>query len=181
MPVVSPEKQKELEALLGKDFAAEVVTKAEQRAKELQDKGIGYKDTAIQVIDTEARTQLDTLTKEVASLTEAVKAKMPKEDEEDDAAKKKKTDDESAFRKEVGDAIRVLATSQTQVVQNMKQITEFMDLTPRRASKSADTLVPPEDPALQELQKGMSGEKSNEEKVFNAAFGSVLGGLGNGA
>lgn len=181
MPVVSPEKQKELEALLGKDFAAEVVTKAEHRAKELQEQGVGYKGMSF--IDTEAREQLATLTKEVTALTETIKAKMPMEDEEGDAKKKKAETDDAEYKKEVSAAITTLAKSQTQLTQNMKQIAEFLDLTPRgRASKSADTLVPPDDAALQELQKGMSGQKSNEEKVFNAAFGSIFnGGLGNGA
>lgn len=175
MPVVTPEKQKELEALLGKDKAAEVVIHAEQRAKDLETKGIGHKDMSF--VDTEARTQLEQLSKQMTELTEAMKAaKMPTADE--DADKKKKADDESAFRKEVSDAIKQLATSQQQTAQALKA---YIDLTPRRASKSADTLVPENDPALKELQGGMSGEKSNEDKVFHAAFGGLFGGATNGA
>jgi hypothetical protein len=168
MPVVSPEKQKELEALLGKDFAAEVVTKAEQRAKELKEQGVGYKDLTL--IDTEARAQLDALTKQITELSTAVaeKAKMPMEDEMDeDGKKKKKADEEDAYKKEVSDAIKVLATSQKALADNFKA---FLDMTPRRASKAFETLVPDDDPALKELAQGATGNKSNEEKIMNAAF-----------
>jgi hypothetical protein len=179
MPLIGDEKRKEFVRLLGDDFVKEIETKAETRAKELQAAGVDYKE--FKMIDIEAREQLATLTKEVSALTETIKAKMPMEDEEDAAKKKKADSEDSAFKKEVSEAIRTLANSQTEVVKNMKQMAEFMDLTPRRASKSVDTLVAKDDPALQELQKGMSGEKSNEDKVFNAAFGSVLGGFNNGA
>lgn len=172
MPHVTPDKHKELEALLGKELAAEVVTKAEQRAKELQEKGVGYKDMAF--IDTEARAQLDALKQQMSELTTAVNEKAkPPVDEEDDAKKKKKTDDEDAFKKEVSEAIKTLASSQKQLGENFKT---FLDMTPRRASKASDTLVDPEDPALKELEQGALGKKSNEDLIMNGAFGFMKSG-----
>ena len=176
MPILDEAKRKEFVSLLGEDFVKDMEAKAETRAKEIAATGVATKEMTM--IDTEARTQLEALNKQMADLTEAVKAKMPKADDEDDDAKKKKADADGAFKKEVSDAIKQLATSQSQLAQNFK---DFLDLTPRRASKSADTLVPAEDAALQELQKGATGKKSNEEMVFHAAFGSVLGGLQNGS
>jgi cell pole-organizing protein PopZ len=170
MPTVSPEKHKELEALLGKEYAAEVVTKAEQRAKELADKGVGYKEMPIPAVDTQAREQLDTLQKSITELSENLKAAMkPPVDDEDEAAKKKKADE---AKKETDNAILAL---NKQVSELSAQVKSFLELTPRRASKASETVVPSEDPALVELQKGAAGEKSNDEKVYSAAFGWMSG------
>lgn len=170
MPTVSPEKQKELEALLGKEYAAEVVTKAEQRAKELADKGVGYKEMPIPAVDEEARQQLTELGKSITELTEQVKAAMkPPVDEDDEAAKKKKADE---AKKETDTAISALSK---QVSELSTQVKSFLELTPRRASKASETLVPADDPALKELAQGAAGEKSNDEKVYNAAFGWMSG------
>lgn len=170
MPLIGEDKRKEFIRLLGDDFVKEIETKAETRAKELQAAGVDYKD--FKMIDTEARAQLDALSKQMTELTAAVAEKAkPPVDEDDEDAKKKKDDADSAFKKEVSEAIVTLAKSQTQMAQNLKN---YIDLTPnnsRRASKSSETLVPDDDPALKELAQGATGEKSNEDKIFNAAFG----------
>lgn len=176
MPTVSPEKRKELEALLGTEYAAEVVTKAEQRAKELAEKGIGYKEMTIPAVDSEARAKLDTLEKSIAELSENVKAalKKPADDEEEEDGKKKKPDF-GAMKKEYDDKVDVLTKSVNEL---SAQVKGFLDLTPRRATKDQATLVPADDAALIELQKGATGEKSNEDKIFAGAFGGILPGFG---
>lgn len=176
MPTVSPEKHKELEALLGKEYAAEVVTRAEQRAKELADKGVGYKEMAIPAVDAQAREQLVELGKSITELTEQVKAAMkPPVDDEDEAAKKKKADE---AKKEIDTTISALSKQVSDLGTSFK---EYLELTPRRASKSADTLVAADDPALLELKQGATGEKSNEDKVYAAAFGGIMKAGNNGA
>lgn len=177
MPTVSPEKQKELEALLGKEYAAEVVTKAEQRAKELADKGVGYKEMPIPAVDDEARAKLDTLQKSIEALTEQVKAVVKKvDDDEEEGDDKKKKPDFGAMKKEYDDKVDTLAKSVNTLA---TEFNKFMELTPRRASKATETVVPADDPALQELAKGAAGEKSNEDKVFAGAFGWMPGVGGN--
>lgn len=168
MPLIGEDKRKEFVRLLGEDRVKEIETTAEARAKELQAEGVDYKE--FKIIDTEARAQLDALSKQMTELTAAVNEKAkPPMDEEEDPKKKKKTDDEdAAFKKEVSDAIKTLANSQKSLADNMRT---FLDMTPRRASKATDTLVDAEDPALKELAQGATGNKSNEDLIMNGAFG----------
>jgi len=175
MPILDAKKRQEFANLLGEDFTKEIEKRAETRLKEIEDKGIAHKE--MQLVDTDARTRLDTLQKSIEDLSEQVKAAMkkPADDEEEDAKKKP---DFGAMKKEYDDKVDVLAKSVNTLAAQFK---EYMEFTPRRASKSVDTLVPETDPALVELKQGATGEKSNEDKVFNAAFGAIFKGANNGA
>jgi hypothetical protein len=176
MPILDANKRQEFANLLGEDFTKEIEKRAETRLKELQDKGIAHKE--ITLVDTDARTRLDTLQKSIEDLSEQVKAAMkkPADDEDEEGDDKKKKPDFGAMKKEYDDKVDVLAKSVDALASQFKQ---YMELTPRRASKSVDTLVPETDPALVELQKGATGAKSNEEQVYAAAFGGILKGANN--
>lgn len=177
MPI-SPNKIKELETALGGDKAllADVVALVERKGKEVAATGQGYKEMAIPAVDSEARAKLDTLEKSIAELSENVKAalKKPADDEEEEDGKKKKPDF-GAMKKEYDDKVDVLTKSVNEL---SAQVKGFLDLTPRRATKDQATLVPADDAALIELQKGATGEKSNEDKIFAGAFGGILPGFG---
>jgi hypothetical protein len=172
MPILDDKKRQEFISILGEDFTKEIELRAETNLKAMKEQGIGYKE--IPLVDTIARDQLAALTKQMTELTAAVaeKAKPPM-DEEDDAKKKKKTEDEDTFKKEVSDAIKTLASSQKALADNFKT---FLDMTPRRASKSSETFVPEDDPALVELKQGATGNKSNEDLIMNGAFGFMKSG-----
>lgn len=178
MPILDANKRKEFADLLGEDFTKEIEKRAETRLKELEDKGIAHKE--IQLVDTDARTRLDTLQKSIEGLSEQVKAAMkkPADDDDEESDDKKKKPDFGAMKKEYDDKVDVLAKSVNTLATQFK---EFMELTPRRASKSGDTLVAADDPALVELKQGATGEKSNEDKVYAAAFGGIMKAGNNGA
>lgn len=173
MPVLDDNKRKELVGILGEDLVTEFEHKADARLKELKDTGVKHKEFTL--VDTEAREQLTELGKSITELTEQVKAAMkpPVDDDEEEAAKKKKADD---AKKETDTAISALSK---QVTDLTKEVKGFLELTPRRASKATETVVPADDPALQELAAGAAGEKSNEDKVFAGAFGWMPGVGGN--
>lgn len=175
MPILDEKKRKEFVALLGEDYVKDIEGRAETRLKELQEEGIAYKEMPI--VDAEARQKLDTLSKQISDLTEQVKAALKPADEDDDKKKKKAEEDAANSKKEIDTQIQTLTQQVATLSANVKS---FLDLTPRQATKDQSTIVPGDDPALKELQQGAAGEKSNEDKIFNGAFGWMPGVVNGG-
>jgi hypothetical protein len=184
MPAVTPEKQKELEALLGKEYAAEVVSKAEQRAKELAEKGIGYKDKTIPTVDSEARQGISELKSTVVDLATSIKELVTELKAAKPADDKKKDDDEDKMdklfggkKKELDDAIAA-AKAVTAALEAKQK--EFDSLTPRRASKDKSTEVDKSDPLV--AAQLLANEQATEaKKEFNQLFGGIFQPSANGA